>query len=97
MTNAIDEVNWNGIYWKDLDWKSDIHLMKNCDECGIDGGDLLMGGHLNACRYYYKNQESPAGRTWLRQKIEQLWNREQAAKAHVAFIEEISQDYYLVD
>lgn len=97
MTRAIDEVHWNGIYWKDLDWKSEFHTMKICDECGIDGGDWVMGGHLFACRYNYRNQETPAGRAWLQAKIKQLWGREQAAKEHARFLDQISEDHYLVD
>lgn len=63
---AINEVNYNGVYWKDIDWP----VMDICDCCGIDGDDWVMAGHLNACRYLYKNQQTPAGRAWLLGMIE---------------------------
>lgn len=61
----ISTVHYNGVYWKDIDWNLPVHEMKNCDECGADGAE----GHQNACQYLYKNQESPAGATFIRRKI----------------------------
>jgi hypothetical protein len=64
---SIDTVNVNGVYWKDINWPP----MDVCDYCGYDAGDVMMGGHSPHCRYYYSNQESPAGQQWLRDKIQE--------------------------
>ena len=75
MEHAIDEVNYNGVFWKDIKWNHKIHAMEYCDDCGSDGAE----GHQNACRYLYKNQQSPAGRTFLQTRIKEALEREVAA------------------
>lgn len=74
------EVNYNGIYWGDINWSSPTHKMEGkCDFCGSDGAE----GHQSACRYLFKNQTTPAGREFLRQQIKQAVyrNEENLAKA----------------
>ena len=71
--SARTEVHYEGVYWNDIDWEKPIHSMGNrCDYCGHDGAE----GHANACRYLFKNQETPAGRTFLRDTIREALIRE---------------------
>lgn len=74
--SARDEVHYKGVYWKNIDWSKPIHVMEICDDCGSDAAE----GHQNACRYLFKNQESPAGRSFLREQIRKAVLREAAAK-----------------
>ena len=73
---AIDEVHYNGVYWRDIDWSLPVHIITVCDCCGIDGDEEIGVGHENACRYLEKNQQTPAGRAWIRSQIKAALVRE---------------------
>lgn len=73
---ANENVNYEGIYWKDIKWNKPIHEMKTCDYCGSDGAE----GHQNACYYLLKNQHTPAAQTFLRDRIKEALQREIDAK-----------------
>lgn len=71
--SAVDEVHYEGAYWRDIDWSKPIHsLGPTCDQCGSDGAE----GHQNACPYLFKNQQEPRGRTFLRDQIRLAIERE---------------------
>jgi len=61
MGRAIEEEHWDGVYWKDIDWPP----MEICDYCSGDCGT----GHQSACRYLFDNQQTTAGRAWIRNMI----------------------------
>lgn len=74
MSHPIDNIHYNGVYWKDIDWNNPIHNMGDCcDCCGSDG----VEPHQSACRYLYANQQSNAGQAFIRQKIQEALEREQ--------------------
>lgn len=73
---ALDEVNFEGVYWRDIDWRKPIHQMEVCNCCRIPAGDYIMGGHISACYYLNKNQETPAARAFLVDQIREALRRE---------------------
>lgn len=70
---AVKEVNFEGVFWTDIDWTKKLHSMgKTCDCCGADGAE----GHQNACLYLFKNQQTPRGREFLKEQIRLAVQRE---------------------
>lgn len=70
---ARSEVEYDGHHYDDFDWTKPLHsLGPNCWYCGSDGAE----GHQNACRFLWKNQQTPAGRAFLRDEIKSALERE---------------------
>lgn len=70
---ARDEVNYQGIYYDDIDWTKDIHsLGPNCPICGADGAE----GHLASCYFQWNMMDSPRGRSFLENLIKEALQRE---------------------
>lgn len=74
--SVLDEINFEGTFWKDIDWGKAIHQMKVCNCCRIPADDYYMGGHISACYYLTKNQNTPAARAFLEDQIREALERE---------------------
>lgn len=71
--SARAEINYNGVFYDDIDWMQDIHdLGPYCPRCGCDGAE----GHSSGCEYLWSNMESPRGRTFLKEMIKDALIRE---------------------
>ncbi len=71
--NARTEVQYNGIYYDDIDWSKEIHsLGPQCDYCGSDGEE----GHQAGCYYLWSMMETPRGRMFLENMIKEALARE---------------------
>src|SRR3546814_10641746 len=88
--SVLDEVNFEGTFWKDIDWRKPIHQMEFCNCCGIPADDYIMGGHISACYYLTKNMDTPAARAFLEGQIREALERSEEHTSELQSLMRIS-------